>query len=82
MIRASKRGVKYASIYKVSNQILNDLGEDKAIKILKSDPVRFKIPKNTLRINYLGHQIGLNGDDFVMDSKTILFNYMVYTFKR
>lgn len=82
MIKVNKRDVKYASFYKVSLTMLNDLGEKEVIKLFRSIHRPFKLPKNTLKVKYIKPFIGFHNDDFVMNMKTISFSYRVYTFKR
>lgn len=65
---------------KVTGEMLDD--KSMMSQIRKDSFKQLKVPKNTLRILFKDRFIGLHGDDFPRNLKTIRFTYNIITFKR
>lgn len=80
MLKVSKPK-RFAKVVKVNHQSVQT---DSYMKFLKkkNKPKQKELPKNTLKVEFLKHELGFDKDDFMFDRRTLRSQYNIYTFKR
>lgn len=70
---------RYANFIKISEEVIIN----KDISLFKHNVLKLKrVPKNTLKINFIRLDLGRDGNDFIMNRYTAMAEFELIRFKR